>query len=122
MTNRVRRMTTPLSEVAITDPYLVNEAEGSVLVQVSKVHIRWPWIAAHVCFALFSIGLLGATMLSHPASPPRSIQPWKSSGMAVLHALEPGLQKQMGGVERMSAVQERSLGRLVRSRQIKGKG
>jgi hypothetical protein len=122
MTNRVRRMMTPLFGVANTktDPNLVYKADGDVFAQVTVVHIRWPWITAHVCFTLFSIGFLGATILSHRASPLRGIEPWKSSGTAILHALEPGLQKQMGGVEKVSAAQQRGLGRLVRLKQVRG--
>lgn len=39
---------------------------------------------------------------------------WKSSGMAVLQALEPELQRELGGVGNMSGVQRRAGGRRVR--------
>jgi hypothetical protein len=124
MTNRVRRMTTPSSEAADTfsDRYLVNTANGTVFVQVTLVHIRWPWITAHACFALFSFGLLVATIISHGASPLRGMEPWKSSGVAILHALEPGLQREMGGVVKMSEVQELCRQKQVRLDNIAGVG
>lgn len=124
MTNRIRRMTTPSSEAAKTsfDQYLVNTANGTVFEQVTLVHIRWPWITAHICFALFSFGLLVATVISHRASPLRGMEPWKSSGVAVLHALEPGLQREMGGVVKMSEVQEIGVQKRVRLDNVAGEG
>jgi hypothetical protein len=112
ITNRVQRMTTPTSANTNPDPYVVYNATGQVLVQVTKVHIRWPWITAHICFVLFSAGLLGATTFAHR----------KTSGIAVLHAHEPELQKEMGVVEKMLAVQERGVGKTVRLRQVEGEG
>ncbi|CAI6331202.1 unnamed protein product [Periconia digitata] len=102
MTNRVR---------APERGFTVN---GTVLAPVTLVHIRWPWITAHACFALFSFCLLVATITSHRASPLRGIAPWKSSGVAILHALDPGLQRRIGGVVKMSEAQELCKGKRVR--------
>lgn len=121
MTNRVRRSATP-SNGTTADRYVVYQANGTVDMQVNVVHIRWPWISAHIVFALFSFGFLVATMISHRMSPLRGIEPWKSSGLAVLHALEPRLQREMGGVDKMTDVQERSEGKLVRLEQVGGEG
>jgi hypothetical protein len=122
ITNRVQRMTTPTSANTNPDPYVVYNATGQVLVQVTKVHIRWPWITAHICFVLFSAGLLGATTFAHRKTSLRGKELWKSSGIAVLHAHEPELQKEMGVVEKMLAVQERGVGKTVRLRQVEGEG
>lgn len=112
MTNYVRRLHHNTSSSDPDNEY--KSAIGSVQAQVTLVHIRWPWIGAHASFALFSIGLLAATMLSHRASPLRGHEPWKSSGVAILHALEPDLQREMRGVAKMSEMQVRGEGRVVR--------
>ena len=83
-------------------------ATGTVFEPLAVVHIRWPWIAAHACFALFSAGLLLATILCHRASPLRGQEPWKSSGVAILHALEPDLQRDLKGIAKMSELQRRA--------------
>jgi hypothetical protein len=66
------------------------------------------WIAAHACFALFSAGLLLATIICHRASPLRGQEPWKSSGVAILHALEPDLQRDLRGIAKMSELRRRA--------------
>lgn len=83
-------------------------ATGTVFEPLAVVHIRWPWIAAHACFALFSAGLLLATILCHRASPLRGQEPWKSSGVAILHVLEPDLQRDLKGIAKMSELQRRA--------------
>jgi len=83
-------------------------AIGTVFEPLTVVHIRWPWIAAHACFALFSAGLLLATILCHRASPLRGQEPWKSSGVAILHALEPDLQRDLKGIAKVSELQGRA--------------
>jgi len=83
-------------------------ATGTVFEPLAVVHIRWPWIAAHACFALFSAGLLLATILCHRASPLRGQEPWKSSGVAILHALESDLQRDLKGIAKMSELQRRA--------------
>jgi hypothetical protein len=110
VTNYIRH----INRNAVASAYLPKSASGTVWSQVTVVHIRWPWIAAHACFALFSVGLLVATMWCHKASPMRGQDPWKSLGIAILHALEPNLQKEMMGVTRMSELKSRSEGHLVR--------
>jgi len=81
---------------------------GIVFEPFTVVHIRWPWIAAHATFALFSAGLLLATILCHRASPLRNHEPWKSSGVAILHALEPDLQRDLKGIAKISELQSRA--------------
>ncbi|KAM0721921.1 hypothetical protein Q7P37_002846 [Cladosporium fusiforme] len=110
MTNYVRRST----RGAVEPSFLPNSATGSVWSGVTVVHIRWPWIAAHACFALFSAGLLVATVWCHRMSPMRGQEPWKSSGVAILHALDPALQREMLGIAKMSELQGRGEGRMVR--------
>ena len=83
-------------------------ATGTVFEPLTVVHIRWPWIATHACFALFSAGLLLTTIVCHRASPLRGHEPWKSSGMAILHALEPDLQRDLKGIAKMSELQGRA--------------
>jgi hypothetical protein len=89
-------------------------AIGTVFEPLTVVHIRWPWIAAHACFALFSAGLLVTTILCHRASPLRGQEPWKSSGVAILHSLEPDLQRDLRGVAKMSELQGRAREHRVR--------
>jgi hypothetical protein len=93
-----------------SDPHYTSPtvAIGTVFEPLTVVHIRWPWIAAHACFALFSAGLLLATILCHRASPLRGQEPWKSSGVAILHALEPDLQRDLKGIAKMSELQGRA--------------
>ena len=93
-------------------------ATGIVFEPLTVVHIRWPWIAAHACFAIFSAGLLLATILCHRASPLRGQEPWKSSGVAILHALEPDLQRDLKGIAKMSELQERAGEHRVRLEKV----
>jgi hypothetical protein len=108
MTNYIR-LGDETADPSDPDYKLPAVATGNVFQPLTVVHIRWPWIAAHASFALFSAGLLLATMLCHRASPLRGQEPWKSSGVAILHALEPDLQRELRGVAKMSELQGRAV-------------
>lgn len=72
-------------------------AQGDVWQHVTIVVVRWQWITAHVSFAALSIILLVATIANQRISPLRS-EAWKSSQLAVLHALDPDTQTDMQGI------------------------
>lgn len=91
-------------------------AQGDVWQQVTIVVVRWQWITAHVTFAALSIVLLVATIANQRISPLRG-EAWKSSQLAVLHALDPDTQANMHGIlnhKQLLSRDEKPQVRLVR--------
>jgi hypothetical protein len=95
--------------------------EGTQFRQVLVVQVRWPWIIAHAIFVGFSIILLVATIISQRISSLRG-HTWKSSSLAVLHALDPSLQQTSGGISDESRLSEEATGQLVRLRKTEAFG
>lgn len=95
--------------------------EGVQFRQELVVKVRWSWIIAHAIFVAFSIILLAATIISQRTSPLRG-HGWKSSSLAVLHALDPALQQASGGISDESALSEPAADQLVRLRRTKAFG
>ncbi|KAH9896178.1 hypothetical protein F4778DRAFT_745371 [Xylariomycetidae sp. FL2044] len=91
-------------------------ATGTTLSQEIVVEIRWPWIAAHVVFVGLSLLLLVCAMVQQHLNGLRGAA-WKSSSLAVLHALEPSLkQSSMGGITTEAEMSASAKEQLVRLR------
>jgi hypothetical protein len=76
-------------------------ANGTMYKEELLVKVRWKWIAAHVAFVALCVLLLVATVVATHFSDLRD-HAWKSSPSAALHALNPGLQMEGGGVTTVS--------------------
>ncbi|KAK3725449.1 hypothetical protein LTR37_000419 [Vermiconidia calcicola] len=74
------------------------EAEGTICLDTRLVVVRWEYIVAHVIFIVLSLLLLLGTMMLQRSSALRAAGAWKSSSLAVTHALDPELQSQLYGI------------------------
>jgi len=86
---------------------------GTVWQNVNVVVIRWKWIAAHAVFTMLSLLLLVVTATLQYYSQLRG-QAWKTSSLAVLHALDPDLQKQLAGIQKTHDMSARDADQSVR--------
>lgn len=87
-------------------------SEGIQYRQELLVRIRWSWIAAHAVLIGLSLILLTSTMLLQRTSPLRG-QAWKSSTLAVVHALDPVLQRASGGISDEPTLAKSAEGKMV---------
>jgi hypothetical protein len=95
--------------------------EGVQFRQEIVVRVRWPWIIAHAIFVACTIVLLAATIVSQRMSSLRG-HGWKSSSLAVLHALDPVLQQTSGGISDESQLAEPAAAQHVRLRRTEALG
>lgn len=72
---------------------------GRVLHNINIVVVRWKWIAAHAVFTVISLLLLVVTITLQHFSRLKG-EAWKTSSLAVLHALDPDLQRQLAGIDK----------------------
>ncbi|KAJ4298082.1 hypothetical protein N0V90_005981 [Kalmusia sp. IMI 367209] len=88
-------------------------ARGTVYQQVLIVVIRWKWIAGHITFTTLSLAFLALTILNQHRSA-LNTKTWKSSGAAVLRALDPALQRELGGITSRSVMDAQDEAVMVR--------
>ncbi|KAK3660689.1 hypothetical protein LTR56_000447 [Elasticomyces elasticus] len=118
MTNYMRKQ---VSGYGSQNNRFVPWANGTVLEQVTVVVIRWKWITAHAVFTALSMIFLAVTVICQRASPLKG-SAWKSSSLAALHALDPVLQQELGGVTRQSQLAVQDEKRKVRLEWKSGDG
>jgi len=98
-----------------------NTAEGVIWLQTTIVAVRWRWFSALVIFAALSVMLLASTIFIHQTSQLRH-SAWKSSNLAVLHALDSHLQQELQGIQRQSRLSVQDEEELVRLMQTPDSG
>ena len=94
------------------------EAEGTICLDTRLVVVRWGYIVAHVIFIVLSLLLLLGTMMLQRSSALRAAGAWKSSSLAVTHALDPELQSQLHGIRANSLLVDQDGRQMVRLTQI----
>jgi hypothetical protein len=92
LANTAASMTNYIRSVLKTD--YVN---GTAFVQQNVVHVSWSWIAAPIVFCaaslLFFVAVVALCSVRRTVRPPL----WKSSVVATLRCLDPGLHRELGG-------------------------
>lgn len=92
---------------------------GTVWVEAPIVVIRWGWMSVPLTLVVFTWIFLLATMVGHPRHRENI---WKSSSLAVMHALHPDLQRHVGGMDRGSYMWARDKRLMVRLVRLEGEG
>jgi hypothetical protein len=99
----------------------LKQAPGIMYTAVTVVKVHWNWIAAHVVFVVLCLILLFTTIASQRASALRGLT-WKSSNLAVLHALDPGLSMVAQGISSDSDLENLDKRLIVRLRPTENEG
>lgn len=86
---------------------------GTVWHDKTIIVIRWLWIAVHVVYAATSMLFVAGTIIYQHLSALEG-QTWKSSSLAVLHALETGYKEQLGSMSLHSRLLARDYEQLAR--------
>lgn len=90
---------------------------GTVSHQQTVVQVQWGYIAAPIVFLILCLLFFAATVIYQRTASTRT-KTWKSSSLAVLHALGPEMQGELGGMKTSSALSEQAeehCARLVHS-------
>ncbi|KAF2148831.1 hypothetical protein K461DRAFT_297322 [Myriangium duriaei CBS 260.36] len=99
----------------------VDQSLGTVLTHVTFTVIRWKWIAVLAGFTILSWLFLLATIAGQRFGTLRG-SAWKSSSLAVLHALDPEIQRDLGGLDCHTKMFRRDEERKVRLVCVPGEG
>ncbi|KAI2624404.1 hypothetical protein GGR54DRAFT_575637 [Hypoxylon sp. NC1633] len=91
----VTNIATGMTNYVRSRGYMV--ANGTTFAQVIVVEIRWSWIAAHAAFVGLSLLLLACAMVQQQLSSIK-VPAWKSSSLALLHAMDPSLKQEPRGI------------------------
>ncbi|KXL48707.1 MAG: hypothetical protein FE78DRAFT_293237 [Acidomyces sp. 'richmondensis'] len=78
-----------------------NTAKGVIWLETTIIAVRWRWFSVLVIFAALSLILLVSTIFIHQTSQLRH-GAWKSSNLAVLHALDSDLHRTLQGIQKQS--------------------
>lgn len=107
----INNMATGMTNYVRSQGYMV--ANGTTYAQVIVVEIQWPWIAAHAVFVGLSLLLLVCAIVQQRLSSLKDAA-WKSSSLAVLHALDPSLKQEPRGI-----TNESQMGALAREQRVR---
>jgi hypothetical protein len=83
---------------------------GTVIRQRTVVRVQWGFLIAPIVFTVLCILFASATLVYQSVAGPKSMRlhVWKSSSLAVLHALEPDLQQRLSGMVHPSTLQQQA--------------
>lgn len=89
------------------------QVTGTLSQQRTVVQVQWGYIVAPIVFMIFCLLFFAATLIYQCNAPTRT-KTWKSSSLAVLHALAPEMQGALGGMRNSSALKEKAKGTYAR--------
>lgn len=82
---------------------------GTLFRQRTMFQVQLGYMVAPIVFMILSFLFFAATLI-YQRSPPTRTKTWKSSSLAVLHALAPEMQGALGGMKNSSALKEQAKG------------